>query len=31
MAYKRFPSKTFIASRSGARYATAEGVELGGS
>jgi hypothetical protein len=28
MTYKRFPSRTHIASRSGARYAMAEGLEL---
>jgi hypothetical protein len=28
MAYKRFPSRTHVAARSGARYAMAEGLEL---
>lgn len=28
MTYKRFPSRTHIASRSGAKYAMAEGLEL---
>jgi hypothetical protein len=28
MTYKRFPSRTHVAVRSGARYAVAEGLEL---
>jgi hypothetical protein len=28
VAYKRFPSRTHIAQKSGARYAMAEGLEL---